>query len=82
MQDCNYISSDSVNVSITPPYWSDLIEADCIHLTDVIADLYNIVGKIRDEIDVSALSSSCMTYGSNPTVSSVLTIHGSKLCSL
>lgn len=44
------------------PTFSSLVGLDCITVEETTEDLYEIVGKVKSEIDLSSLGDGCLTY--------------------
>lgn len=65
------------------PAFSSLVGDECITIEETTEDLYNLVGGIKSEIDLSALGQGCINYGVNPkTVKSVLLKYEQEICEL
>lgn len=65
------------------PTFSDLVDEDCVTLEDTTEDMYDLIGDVKSEIDLSALGQDCISYGINPkTVKSVLLKHEEEICNL
>ena len=62
------------------------ITDNCYNLEETTADLYTLVGGIKDEIDLSSLADSCIEYIENEdgkvVVQEVLKKHQEKICEL
>ena len=54
-----------IETQIEPPEFSVLFEEGCLTVEDVLEDLYTVSGEIKEEIDLSTITASCITL---PTV--------------
>jgi hypothetical protein len=65
------------------PDFSSLVGEDCITLEETTEDIYELIGGIKSEIDLSALGEACIEYDVNPkTVKSVLLQYEQEICDL
>jgi hypothetical protein len=65
------------------PDFSSLVGEDCITLEETTEDIYELIGDIKSEIDLSALGEACIEYDVNPkTVKSVLLQYEQEICDL
>jgi hypothetical protein len=65
------------------PDFSSLVGEDCITLEETTEDIYELIGDIKSEIDLSALGEACIEYDVNPkTVKSVLLQYKQEICDL
>lgn len=58
------------------------ITEDCVNQSDVNQDLYAITDEIIVDIDVSTLTSTCITIPANSTVAEVVALYETKICEL
>jgi hypothetical protein len=67
------------------PAFSELLDQDCITIEETTADLYEAVGGVKSEIDLSSLGNDCLTYvqeeGQN-IVKNVLLKYEQEICDL
>lgn len=63
------------------PAFSSITDS-CITLEDTTLDIYNILGDIKDELNLSGLVGSCLTYPTQPSLLQVLTVHQTEICEL
>jgi hypothetical protein len=67
------------------PAFSELLDQDCITIEETTADLYEVVGGVKSEIDLSSLGNDCLTYvqeeGQN-IVKNVLLKYEQEICDL
>lgn len=65
------------------PAFSSLTEQDCNTIEETTEDTYELIGAIKDEIDLSALGADCITYGVTPKiVKNVLLKYEEEICDL
>lgn len=67
------------------PDWSGLSGETCVSAEDTINDLYENVGSIKEEINLSALGQQCLTYvpvGQIPKVKDILKTYEDEICLL
>jgi hypothetical protein len=67
------------------PAFSSLVGQECITIEETTEDLYNLVGGIKSEIDLSALGNDCLTYvqeGGKTIVKNVLIKYEEEICNL
>ena len=68
---CGTINYDTcIKVEATLPEFS-LLE-DCISLDEVIEEVYAFIGEIKEEIDVTGVTSSCETLPTEKTVKTLI----------
>lgn len=67
------------------PTFSTLLDQDCITIEETTADLYEAVGAVKSEIDLTSLGDGCLTYvqeeGKN-IVKNVLLKYEQEICDL
>lgn len=67
------------------PTFSTLLDQDCTTIEETTADLYEAVGAVKSEIDLTSLGESCLTYvqeeGKN-IVKNVLLKYEQEICEL
>lgn len=61
---------------------SELFEETCLSTEGVIEDVYSMVDTINQEIDMSTLANTCITFTEPKTVLSVISQMYTKLCTL
>jgi hypothetical protein len=61
---------------------SELFEETCLSTEEVIEDVYNMIDTINQEIDMSTLANTCITFTEPKTVLSVISQMYTKLCAL
>ena len=62
-----------------------LLTDDCITIEETTAEQYDLIGKIRGEIDLTSLGASCITYtlvSGKLLVKNALLAHQTKICAL
>ncbi len=65
---CKKVYAKCVAYESTVPEWSGLVDEECLDIEQVVDDLYEIVGEIKEEIDVSEVTSECQTVPTTKTV--------------
>lgn len=78
-QRCNKVFGACVSYEKELPTFSQ-IENDCPSIEEVGEDLYNLVGEIKEEIDLSSLRRECITFPTERTVLSVMQALIDKIC--
>ena len=58
------------------------ITDDCVNQNDVNEDLYAITDEIIEGLDISGLTSTCITIPANATIAEVITLYEAKICEL
>lgn len=76
------VYAECTEVQTQPPSFSSLYEDDCISAENVIEDVYELIGGIKEEIDVTGLINGCITFTNPKTSSSVIAQMYAKLCAL
>lgn len=61
---------------------SALFEETCLSTEEVIEDVYSMIDTINQEIDMSTLANTCITFTEPKTVLSVISQMYTKLCAL
>lgn len=64
------------------PSFSELFGNDCKDIEQVAEDLYEILGKLKQDADVSGLLNGCITFTGTKTLSSVIEDMYLKICDL
>jgi hypothetical protein len=64
------------------PEFSNLPIDECISVDESLTDLYELVGTIKEEIDVTSILNTCITFTTPKTVKSVILQMYTKLCAL
>lgn len=73
--------ANCVRSEVTPPEFSTLT-SECNSVDEVLSDLYEVIGGIKEEIDFSSLENTCITFTLPKTPLSVITQMYNKLCEL
>lgn len=86
---CNKISNLCVNpiLSVCVDYEGTLgtntkITDSCVNQYDVNEDLYAIVDETIEAIDVSGITSTCITIPENATIGQIVALYEEKICEL
>lgn len=61
---------------------TNLTQTECLDVQEVIEDLYSLVDTIKEEIDVTTLENTCITFTEPKTPSSVIEQMYNKICEL
>lgn len=61
---------------------SELFGETCLDAEEVIIDLYSLHDSVKEEINVSTLENTCITFTEPKTAASVITQMYAKLCEL
>lgn len=56
------------------------IENDCPSIEEVGEDLYNLIGEIKEETDLSSLTANCITLPTERTILTVMQTLINKIC--
>ena len=59
-----------------------LTQTECLDTQEVIEDVYRLIGTIKEEIDVTTLENTCITFTTPKSPSSVISQMYNKLCEL
>ena len=78
-QRCKKVFGACVSYEKELPTFSQ-IENDCPSIEEVGEDLYNLVGEIKEEIDLSSLTEECITLPTERTVLTVMQTLIDKIC--
>jgi hypothetical protein len=73
---------ECVEIQTAPPAFSTLYESNCVSAEDSFIDLYSLIEGIKEEIDVSTLENTCITFTEPKTSSSVIEQMYNKICNL
>jgi hypothetical protein len=74
-----------VHYELEVPTFSSLVDQDCITIEETTEDLYEVVGGVKSEIELSELGDSCLTYvqeGGKTIVKNVLLKYEEEICAL
>lgn len=69
----DYLGDLGVNTNITE---------DCVNQKDVNEDLYGLVDQLISDIDVSSITSTCITIPPNSTIAEIVALYEAKICEL
>jgi len=78
-QRCKKVFGACVSYEKELPAFSE-IENDCPSIEEVAEDLYNIIGEMKEEIDLSSLTEECITLPTERTVLTVMQTLIDKIC--
>ena len=84
-QRCEKLYAPCMSYELEIPTFSDLYGKSCVSIEDTTKDLYEIVGEIKDEIDLSELGQLCLTYvipTETAKVNDILLKYESEICNL
>jgi hypothetical protein len=73
--------ANCVRSEITPPEFSGLTSS-CNSAEELFENLYEVIGGIKEEIDLSSLENGCITFTLPKTPLSVITQMYNKICEL
>lgn len=73
---------ECVEIQTAPPSFSTLYEENCISAEESFTDIYSLIETIKEEIDVSSLETTCITFIEPKTPSSVIEQMYDKICEL
>jgi hypothetical protein len=73
---------ECVEIQTAPPAFSTLYESTCVSAEDSFIDVYSLIEGIKEEIDVSTLENTCITFTEPKTPSSVIEQMYNKICNL
>lgn len=62
------------------PEWSALFEESCLDIEQVADDLYENLGEVKEEINLTDLENSCLTLPVTPTVKNVIQLLIDTIC--
>ncbi len=79
-QRCKKVYAKCVAYESEVPDFSGLIEDECINIEEVADDLYELVGEIKEEIDLTELENSCLTLPVDLTVKNVIQLLIDTIC--
>jgi hypothetical protein len=74
-----------VHYELEVPTFSSLVNQDCITIEETTEDLYEVVGGVKSEIELSALGDGCLAYvqeGGKTIVKNVLLKYEEEICAL
>lgn len=60
-QRCTKVLATCTSYEGTIPQFSDLYTEDCVSIEDTTQDLYSLIGDIKNDINFSSLTFSCLT---------------------
>ena len=63
--------ANCVRTEVIIPEFSPLLQNGCYNVQEIEQDLYTLIGDIKDELDLTTLTSECQTL---PTVKTVITL--------
>ena len=75
---CKKVDANCTYYGTTLPGFSEL--EDCITIAETTEELYNLVGEIRAEINLTDLEGDCVTNPTTPTVKNVIQMLINKIC--
>lgn len=84
-QRCEKLYSPCVAYQLKVPAYSKIVDNSCKSLEDTTKDLYEILGEVKDGIDLSELGKNCLVYveaGEKAKVKDILIKYESEICSL
>ena len=64
------------------PEFSSLFESTCTDVEEILTDIYGIVGSVKEDIDVTTLENTCITFIEPKTASSVISQMYEEMCSM
>jgi hypothetical protein len=71
-----------VRTEVEPPAFSNLGEENCLSVEEVLEDLYQISGDIKTEIDLSTITSTCLSLPINKTIKNLIQQLYTEICAL
>ena len=78
----NYNFATCVKYETPTPEFSSLLESNCTDVEEVLTDIYSLIGGVKEQIDVTTLENTCITFIEPKTPSSVIEQMYNKLCEL
>jgi hypothetical protein len=76
------VYGECVEIQTAPPIFSTLYEEKCVSAEESFIDVYSLIETIKEEIDVSTLENTCITFIEPKTPSSVIEQMYDKICEL
>jgi len=76
------VYGECVEIQTPPPPFSTLYEENCVSAEESFIDVYGLIGTIKENIDVSSLENTCITFTEPKTPSSVIEQMYAKICEL
>jgi hypothetical protein len=77
---CKKVYGKCVAYELEVPEFSSLNNQDCLNIEEVAEDIYNIIGAVKEEIDLSDLENQCLTLPGTPTVKNVVQLLIDTIC--
>lgn len=77
---CKKVYAKCVAYESVVPEWSALFEEECLDIEQVIDDLYESIGTVKDEIKLTELENNCLTLPVSPTVKNVIQLLINTIC--
>lgn len=77
---CKKVYGKCVAYESAVPEWSALFEEECLDIEQVVDDLYDSIGIVKEEIDLIDLENNCLTLPVTPTVKNVIQLLIDTIC--
>jgi hypothetical protein len=77
---CKKVYAKCVAYESEVPSFSELTGESCLDIEQVADDLYETVGTIKEEIDLTDLTNNCLTLPGTPTVKNVIQLLINTIC--
>lgn len=74
--------SECVSYEEAIPEFSNLFEEGCLNISETTGDIYTLIGEMKEEINLTDLEGSCITFTEPKTVTTVVTQLYNKMCEL
>ena len=71
-----------IETQIEPPEFSELFEEECLTVEEVLEDLYEISGEIKEEIDLSTITALCLTLPTVKNTKNFIQLILTEICNL